>query len=68
MSLKYEPSSEPLHISVKQLFLNSELRVHTLSARGSGGEPEEFLQQLLVVDRLRNSCVHALRQTLLDLF
>jgi len=23
MSLKYEPSSEPLHISVKQLFLNS---------------------------------------------
>jgi len=25
MSLKYEPSSEPLHISVKQLFLNCEL-------------------------------------------
>ena len=25
MGLKYEPSSEPLHMSVKQLFLNSEL-------------------------------------------
>ena len=25
MSLKYEPSSEPLHISAKQLFLNREL-------------------------------------------
>ena len=25
MSLKYEPSSEPLHISAEQLFLNQEL-------------------------------------------
>ena len=25
MSLKYEPSSEPLHISAKELFLNREL-------------------------------------------
>ena len=27
MSLEYEPSSEPLHISVKQLFLNCRLGV-----------------------------------------
>ena len=26
ISLEYEPSSEPLHISVKQLFLNQELQ------------------------------------------
>ena len=26
MSLKYEPSSEPLHICVKQLFLNRAVR------------------------------------------
>ena len=26
MSLEYEPASEPLHVSVKLLFLNSELQ------------------------------------------
>jgi len=30
MSLKYEPSSEPLHIYVKQLFLNSEQTLNAL--------------------------------------
>jgi len=37
MSLKYEPSSEPLHIAVKKLFLNSrESGASTLSSSRGG--------------------------------
>ena len=35
MSLEYEPASEPMHISVKQLFLNRELKLQTIHYRGT---------------------------------
>ena len=30
VSLEYEPSTEPLHISAKQVFLNSRNKVHII--------------------------------------
>ena len=33
MSLKYEPSLEPLHVSVEQLFFNWELKMNTPETR-----------------------------------
>jgi hypothetical protein len=42
--------------------------VHTLSARGSGGQLDEFLQKVFGVDRFWHGRVHALCQALLDLF
>ena len=42
--------------------------MHTLSARGSGGQLDEFLQKVFGVDRFWHGRVHALCQALLDLF
>ena len=42
--------------------------MHTLSARGSGGQLDEFLQKQIGVDRLWHGRVHALGQALFDLF
>ena len=41
MNLEYEPSSEPLHISAKQLLLNLPVCIRAEhSARGRHGAPE----------------------------
>ena len=40
MRLKHEPSSEPLHISVKESFLNWVLRVDSSAIYQVGGEKE----------------------------
>ena len=53
MSLKYEPVSEPLHISVKQLFLKNTSR----AARGLALPPPGGYQTRAFLQRFRGGLV-----------
>ena len=61
MSLKYEPSSEPLHISAEQLFLSWELYRRLVQANTERANPNLGVKEKGVLDTLRRQLVQDLQ-------